>query len=146
MKIIALAGLGDSGKTGILKELITTMQSSNQFQTISITDPNKPEQTGLFKKYATNILDEKTVYVSTQGDAKDIIINAINKAKVNQADQLILACHTHTNATQTPIIQEDEFANFIGTYKYDKDDWNLLSNKDKVKIKKVYVDRILKEI
>lgn len=141
LKITALAGLGDSGKSEILNLLIDNLTQDPNFITI-IPRTQKKRRNLLNDFYAlfeNNKTSEK-IYIDTEGDRAEYVTSNIRQAKKNDATYLITSCHVKTNVTQKPIFDEDNEAFFIATYK--NEDWDKMSPKEQNYLRELYVNRL----
>lgn len=123
MKIIALRGGSDSGKTSILKKLMAELLKDNELiyshfkiETIcQMTDPkNEKWFTKNNKKNISNLTitlryKEKIVTITSIGDSTELIVNSFEGAKrgvkkKNNRDEIdiyVCACHPKMNLSKT---------------------------------------------
>lgn len=119
MKIVALTGLTNSGKTMVLRRLIDSLKHDIDYSVLKDVPPVKQNNfevdgSACFQRKSDNAV----IYIATAGDSKEIVQRNIDEALQNSADILVTACHCRTSVTQIPIIDEDIYATFIQVHKY----------------------------
>lgn len=116
LKIVALGGLNNSGKTNILNKLIENLLRDSTFGNIEgnggikIVDGISDYSTDGFAVFNHN---GKIVCITTGGDNAKILQNNIQKAKDFKSEILVTACHVRSESVFKPIVDEDPQALII---------------------------------
>lgn len=110
LKIVALAGFQDTGKTNILNKLIIDLDSRSGFSITEGKVGNIDKSGNYEDTYAVLEKGKEKIYINTSGDRLWQVVNNISEAKNKEATKLVIPCHVSTRDSQREILLNDEKA------------------------------------